>query len=50
MILKGSQHGGAKAASLKTQWDRAARPQTHADHLARLRNKCRATPNRNHFQ
>ncbi len=37
---------GEKAAALKTQWDRAARPQAHADRLQRLRDKTRAAHNR----
>lgn len=36
---KPSPRAAEQAASLKTQWDRAARPQAHADRLQRLRNK-----------
>jgi len=35
-----------KSAALKTRWDRAARPQAHADRLQRLRNKERPASTR----
>jgi len=41
-----SPQPGEQAAALKTQWDRSARPQTHADRLQRLRNKERPNPTR----